>query len=195
MEDFKKPTSWKDVSIAQFVRLRSIPETMSLREKGLQAVAILLGTRVESVRRMEAMEYLKVNRDLEFASLIPASEFEPSIEIDGTEYGFIPDISALSIAEMIDLETYSMNWDRDLAKLMAILYRPLKARNQDGTYTIEDYGDSRSDVRAKLFEDRMSAQDAYGASLFFSLIVATCLTSSQRSSERLTMATQMLTMT
>lgn len=192
-EEIKVPSSWSEVTIGQFSRLRAIPEGMNPREKSLHAVAILVGAKASSIRKMDAMEYLKLNERLKFAASIPTDSFRREIEIDGVTFGFLPDLAQLTIAEVIDLETYAVEWDRDLSKIMAILYRPIKRRCADGSYEVDDYGESRADLRSKLFEERMSAQDAYGASLFFSLIAAACLTASRPSSGQSTMARTMMT--
>lgn len=189
----KIPKSWSEVSIGQFCRLRTIPESLNPRDRGLHVIAILLGTTVSSIKKMDAMEYLKMHEDLKFASSMPDTEFRRQITIDGRDFGFLPDLSALTVAEVIDLETFGAKWDKELANLMAILYRPITKRNEDGTYDVEDYGDSRADVRAKLFDEKMSAQDAYGASIFFSLIVATCIASSRAFLDPLKIAKRMVT--
>lgn len=166
---------------------------MSARDKSVEAIAILINSRAATLRKMPAMDYLGLTEKLAFASSMPDSKFDERIRIGDVEFGFIPDLTALTVAEIIDLESYSVNWDKDLSKLMAILYRPITKISTDGSYDVEQYGASRADLRAKLFETEMSAQDAYGASLFFSLIVATCLASSHRSSDQHSLASRMMT--
>lgn len=55
----------------------------------------------------------------------------------GIEYGFIPDMTNLSLGEYIDLNTYS-NTNADTIKWLSILYRPIKY-SQNKLYSIEEY--------------------------------------------------------
>lgn len=76
--------------------------------------------------------------------------FEQFFEMDGVEYGFIPDLEAITIGEYIDLET-GLQEDKDLHKAAAVMYRPIKRRKGE-LYTIQPYkGDNASAALAKGF--------------------------------------------
>ena len=56
---------------------------------------------------------------------------------NGVEYGFIPDLDKMTMAEFVDCDTYISRVDQ-WHRLMAIFYRPVK-KKFGKFYTIEDY--------------------------------------------------------
>lgn len=73
--------------------------------------------------------------------------FIQRFELNGIEYGFIPNLDAITAAEWIDIDTYQKG-DDNIHRLLSILYRPIIKEktlfnffgliNQD-LYTIEKY--------------------------------------------------------
>lgn len=60
-------------------------------------------------------------------------------KIKGTEFGFIPDWTRLTVAEYVDLQTLcDKGMVEHLDKVMAILYRPI-VKEANGMYDIETY--------------------------------------------------------
>lgn len=84
-------------------------------------------------------------------------------EIDGVEYGFIPNLSKISTGEFIDLDNYLNEEDKQLHKICAILYRPIKS-SFNKYYEIEKYEgtDKLADVMMKV-----DCKVALGAMVFF----------------------------
>lgn len=80
----------------------------------------------------------------------------------GVEYGFIPNLDAITTAEFVDLDVY-MKEGKQLHKIAAILYRPV-TKSRKRIYDIEKYeGTSKySDVMMGV-----SYKIAIGAMLFF----------------------------
>jgi len=65
-------------------------------------------------------------------------------EYNGVEYGFIPNLSKISVGEWIDLDELS----EDPVEFMSVLYRPIIKKGRffwDKTYDIEEYSES-SDI-------------------------------------------------
>ena len=58
-------------------------------------------------------------------------------EINGVEYGFIPDLDDMSLGEYIDLDNNASKWEQ-MHLAMNVLYRPIKT-SKIGKYNIEDY--------------------------------------------------------
>ena len=58
-------------------------------------------------------------------------------EMNGTEYGFAPDLDELSLGEYIDLDNNVSSWD-NMHVAMNVLYRPIKV-SKVGKYNIEEY--------------------------------------------------------
>lgn len=53
------------------------------------------------------------------------------------EFGFMPNLSEMTLGEYIDLESYISDWEQ-MHKALAVMYRPIVAGNKD-FYEIEEY--------------------------------------------------------
>ena len=83
------------------------------------------------------------------------------------DYGFVPDINAISFGEWLDLDSNCKDFPKNLNKILSILYRPIS--NQLGNkYTIEPY----TSAHLKNADDfnEMPLSIANGALVFFSTI-------------------------
>lgn len=81
-------------------------------------------------------------------------KFWPVFEFEGVEYGFTPP-SKMTLGEWIDVESYSKNWQDDLASMMAVLYRPITKHNWNNPAWVTKYN-------IKLLQDKdTSAFDIY----------------------------------
>ena len=60
-----------------------------------------------------------------------------TFKLKGKEYGFIPDLSAMTLGEFIDLDTTISKWE-SMHKSMGVLFRPIKQKIGK-KYLIEDY--------------------------------------------------------
>ncbi len=58
-------------------------------------------------------------------------------EMNGVQYGFIPDLDEMSLGEYIDLDNNASQWE-NMHVAMNVLYRPIKT-SKLGKYNIEDY--------------------------------------------------------
>jgi hypothetical protein len=87
------------------------------------------------------------------------------IEINGVEYGFMPDLDSISLGQYADIETFIKNGiDKNLPELMAVLYSPIKLKKND-IYIIEPYD---GDIRLRAEEmKQMSATQVHSALVFF----------------------------
>jgi hypothetical protein len=57
--------------------------------------------------------------------------------MNNIDYGFIPNLEAISMGEFVDLDTYLSDWQQ-MQNAMCVLYRPIKSKYKD-KYTIEEY--------------------------------------------------------
>ena len=80
-------------------------------------------------------------------------------EMNGTQYGFTPDLDDLTLGEYVDLDNNASKWE-EMHVAMNVLYRPIKQSNKD-KYSIEDYSVSNSEVLKDM------PLDAAIGSLFF----------------------------
>ena len=167
--EFKLPTSWDEVSLGQYSKLMLSIEKEGISEielmiKSLNALVCIdevLLTKVPLKQLREAYNQLG-----ELISTNPNNELSRVVEIDGIEYGFIPDFDDFTLAEFVDLDNYLQNsWD-NMSKIFAVLYRPIKDR-EDNKYTIDTYTLKDIKERRELFNERLSIDTIYGALVFF----------------------------
>ena len=97
-------------------------------------------------------------------------------------YGFVPDINAISFGEWLDLDSNCNDFPKNLNKILAILFRPIKSEFNK-RYTIEDYDATNHLPNAVEFND-MPLMIANGAMVFFSNIEKELLTHFQESSHQ-----------
>ena len=81
-------------------------------------------------------------------------------EMNGIEYGFIPDLDEMSLGEYIDLDNNVSSWEQ-MHLAMNVLYRPIKT-SKLGKYNIEEY-----DVKNPEAMKDMPLGAAIGSVFFF----------------------------
>lgn len=97
----------------------------------------------------------------------PETRFK--IELGGKDYGFIPDLTKITLGNKVDIMTNVETGDvGNWAKVMAMLYRPIIA-NMGDKYEIEKYDSDKVYDRVELFKT-LPLPVADGALLFFSTI-------------------------
>ena len=169
VEKYELPTNWKEVSISQYSKLMKVldDEDISEIERIIRTLESLIG--IESrVLTKAPLKYLKEVYG-EFTILTskqPSNYLKKVIEIDGIEYGFIPDFEDLTFGEFADLDNYMQDSWSNLDKIFAVLYRPVIERKGD-KYLIEDYTLKDIKDRRELFSNRLSIDTAFGAMVFF----------------------------
>ena len=80
-------------------------------------------------------------------------------ELDGVEYGFIPNLDNITTAEWVDIENYQGNQE-DADKLVSILYRPIKKSFsffKKNYYSIEEYKGTNDKLRKAPLEVYLGA--------------------------------------
>jgi hypothetical protein len=96
-------------------------------------------------------------------------------------YGFVPDINSISFGEWLDLDLNCNDFPKNLNKLLAILFRPIKSEIGK-RYAIEDYDANIHLKNSDEFND-MPLMIANGAMVFFSNIEKELLIHFQESSQ------------
>ena len=179
LKEYKLPTSWDEVNIEQYSKLMLSIEKEDISEielmiKSLEALADIPGgllTKAPIKMLREAYNQLE-----ELTSTMPNNELSRVIEIDGIEYGYIPDFDELSLGEFVDLDNYLQNSWNNLYKIFAVLYRPVIKRDGE-RYTIEEYSVKDINKRRELFKKRLSMDTIYGGLVFFYHIGMTAIES------------------
>lgn len=170
--EFKLPTSWDEVSLGQYSKLMLSIEKdgsteIELMIKSLEALVGIDGGILSKVPIKQLRE--AYNQLGELISTTPNNELSRVIEIDGIEYGFIPEWDDFTLAEFVDLDNYLQDSWNNMQKIFALLYRPIKSRD-DNKYIIDTYSLKNIKERRELFNNRLSIDTVYGALVFFCAI-------------------------
>lgn len=133
----KVPTSLKDVKLSQFQKY--VKATLEHEDNEIlnrKLVSILCNVPEDFVLKIERKYFLDLVNDLAKV-LDEKPEVQPIIFHNGREYGLIPNMEQMTVGEQADLDSLWNDYDKR-AKVMSILYRPIKAKRK-GQYLIEDY--------------------------------------------------------
>lgn len=149
------PASFQDLTLRHLMTL----ETETDPVKRVQAVT---GHSFAELRKMPHKLIVEANAHLDELQAKEIAQHKEVIELNGVEYGFIPDWDEFSAGEWIDMETYTADFWKTPHKAMSILYRPLDRKWGD-RYSIKPYT-AKED--ADVFLD-MPAPLVAGALLFF----------------------------
>lgn len=85
-----------------------------------------------------------------FAVLDQKKPFQNRFTLDGVEFGFVPDLEAISIGEYIDLEN-GLKDIKEFHKAAAVMFRPI-LKSSGPLYTVEGYNPTTETInRAKKF--------------------------------------------
>ena len=149
------PASFQDLTLRHLMTL----ETETDPVKRVQAVT---GHSFAELRKMPHKLLVEANAHLDTLQANEVAQHKEIIELNGVEYGFVPDWDEFSAGEWIDMETYTADFWKTPHKAMSILYRPLERKWGD-CYSIKPYT-AKED--AEVFLD-MPAPLVAGALLFF----------------------------
>ena len=148
------PTEWSDITIGTYQKYVEIQLAKgSEKKKIIDSLALLCGTTTAIVKKMkykdllEIMDILKKMIDTE-----PNEEqFRKTFIFKDEEYGFCPNLSAISTGEYIDLEAYCKDDPiNNLHVIMSILYRKITFKRGE-RYAIEEY--NPEEFKEELFKD------------------------------------------
>jgi len=149
----------------------------------VERVHVITGKSNESIKLLQMHVLDEIIMRFDSAVGLAQDKFERKIKAAGTELGFIPDLTAMTFAEYVDLDTHCGKLYADnklhgetLAKVFAILYRPMKAKCGK-YYDIEDYD---SDKKSRYMDSikALNMEQVLSALLFFSNLETELLNSS-----------------
>jgi len=162
-------TSWDDVTIAMWQELNSI-ETQSEITRQIEQISILTDTDSEEIRSMPMNKFNELRNELVFLSQKPTANVTTTFEIEGKEFGIIPQLDFISTGEWMDAENWKENPVDNIHLYAALVYRPITKKDGD-VYEIEPHKSAGFMERAELFKNTLSITTIHGAVLFFSSFV------------------------
>lgn len=161
-------------------------------------ISTITETDIDEVMRWDLPSVISVYKEVNEIIKNIKSEFYPIIEWKGKTYGF-SNMSKMSLGEYIDFETYSKDVNKNLNKILSILYRPItenkintgtfvakssykafkyEVENVFDYFKIEEYNSELVSVREDEYDD-FPAEVALGALAFFLDTNAMLLSNSQ----------------
>ena len=150
------PSSLNEITLRQYKQFLDIQkESKDDRFLNAKMIQVFCKVNLEQVMRLKLS-------DSESIVEIISDMFEqkPALvkkfKLGKTEYGFHPELDAMTLGEYIDLDTFISDWD-NMEKAMNVLYRPVLVSVKE-RYSIEDYNiDTASDMLDMPMDAVMSA--------------------------------------
>ena len=144
------PTTLNDITLGQYQRFMEANKEGADEDFLLfKTIEVFCDVDIKTVSQFPIEDAQDIAAEVN-AILTQTSSFQRHFTLDGVEYGFIPDMEAMTIGEYIDLES-GMGDPKQFHKSAAVMYRPVKRRFKD-LYTIEAYSGSNHDInKAKEF--------------------------------------------
>jgi hypothetical protein len=168
-KDGKKKTyntinSWEDVTLEKWIALTDLAEGSKTKEAE-ETIAMLSDIPRKVVKELPLRDVAVILGKMGGLQSEQDTILKKVIEIDGVEYGMHPDLSEITLGEYADIETMIKEGiEKNLPELMAILFRPIVAKEND-IYDIEAY-DGKIKIRAEAMK-KMSASQVQSALVFF----------------------------
>ena len=147
------PDDWNDITIETYQKYIDIQEGKgSEKNKVINSLALLCGTNTAIVKKMLYSDLLDIMNIIKgmLDNEPDKTDFKKMFMFKEQEYGFVPNLSAISTGEYIDLESYTKEPVKNLHNIMSILYRPVINKVNE-RYTIENY--NPDEFKEELFKD------------------------------------------
>ena len=153
------PTSLKDITLRQYKHFLKVQEDIT--DEGFlnaKMIEIFCNIRLDEVMLLHLRDSLAITD-----KITKIFDEKPSLvtmfKLNGTEYGFQPQLDEITLGEYIDLDTFISDWD-NMEKAMNVLYRPVLVKLK-GKYSIDEY---QLGAEANIFDMPM---DAVMSAIFF----------------------------
>jgi len=133
------PESIQDITLHQFQLYNELLERTDLDEYNFNKRKIQIFTGLERSRidLISSQDYKEITEQIDLA-LNQTVEFKPTFFIKDVEFGFIPNLDKMTQGEFIDVSNYGTDV-KEMHKLMAVLFRPIKKKDALGNYEIINY--------------------------------------------------------
>ena len=135
------PTTWADVKLKQYLALQSDLENYKDDEEAQVALMLnhLCGLEPMYLKGLSTESYNTLRNKLTSFISPDGIELQRIVNIGGVDYGFEPNLSKMAYGAYADITRYdTITIDKNWAKIMDILYRPITVKKGD-RYQIEAY--------------------------------------------------------
>jgi hypothetical protein len=165
VKQFKLISNWGEVTLEKWIKLVKFQEGTKAKEAE-DTIAALSDIPKNLIKELALKDVAIIMGKIAELQEKQNSSLKRIIKVNGKEYGFHPDLDEITLGEYADIETFIKNdIENNMPELMAILYRPVLEKGNNGVYTIEAY-DGNISIRAEEMK-KMSAEQVQSALLFF----------------------------
>jgi hypothetical protein len=165
VKQFKLISSWEEVTLEKWLKLIDFTEGTKSKEAE-ETIAALSNIPKKLIKELSLRDVAIIMSKIAELQQKQNSSLKKIIEINGKEYGFHPNLDDITLGEYADIETFIKNdIEKHFPELMAVLYRPVRERGDNGVYTIEAY-DGNISIRAEEMK-KMAAEQVQSALVFF----------------------------
>lgn len=164
--ELKVPTSYADISLKRWLDLQNELENYKDDPNAVTALMLyhLCGLDPKYLKGIAIEDYANVVAELDSFLSNVELPLQKLITIDGVEYGFEPNLSQMSYGAYADITQYKqLTIDKNWAKIMSILYRPVTHKKGE-MYSIKAYD---GELKEQLFSE--IGMDIHFGALFFLL--------------------------
>jgi len=131
------PENLKEITLGQYQKYLKIQaENEDETFIAQKMIEIFCNTKLEYVMKMRWKDVNEVVTDLGHM-FEEDHKLQKQFTLNGTNYGFIPNLDEISFGEFIDLDSYLGDW-QEMHKAMQVLYRPVDISVR-GRYNIKEY--------------------------------------------------------
>ena len=131
------PTSLSEITLGQYQKYLKIAES---NQDGnfldAKMIEIFCGVPLSESYKIK-MSSVRAVIDILNELISTTPNHVERFKMNGTEYGFVPDLDELTLGEYVDLDNNISNWD-NMHIAMNVLYRPIK-HSQGRRYNIVEY--------------------------------------------------------
>jgi len=159
------PTNLESIELWQYQKYMGVVETNKDQEAteflNLKLIEIFCGVSLKDVSSINMKDFNRITEIIgnAFAEETPLIRH---FELDGIEFGFVPNLDKISIGEYIDIES-NLSGFKNMHKAMAVLYRPVTKKHKE-KYQVEEYTGHDEYSEAMKY---MPLNAALGAMVFF----------------------------
>lgn len=159
------PEHLGEITLAKYLEKEKIEERTDInnKEKEKRVFSLFTGIKYKDLKNISEKDYNDVVNIINKAITLKP-EFKQRFELNGVEYGFIPNFDDTTKNEFDDMTLYQDDKE-DLNKLMAVLFREVETKDSFGNYTIKKYTGTKE--RAEIFK-QIPMHIVDGAVFFFS---------------------------
>jgi len=142
------PTSLKDIKLSQYQKLlRTTKDIEDADWVNKQMVAIFCDIPDATVKQIAKKDFDGILKTLNKV-LEEKGTFQPIIEHNGREYGFIPNLEEITVSEQGDIDSIVNDFQK-MDRVMGIMYRPITFKRKD-KYVIKDYMEGINIIEQKI---------------------------------------------